>query len=499
MNKKIRISALLLAILMIVSTSACGRGEKSPEESGTSQTSTVDTEETNNTNSDTSSETKQTDTEESNANGQTSGKTKVTGSKSKKTKATPKETPKGFYDSIKGSKVTIYASDKPSDLMKKTQQQFEKKYGCTVVFDVIPWADWHTKFPQQVSAGKTVDVAPLFDTEFANYAATGMFQSVESYVEINDPIWDKNIMDLFKWKGKHYGLYTKLRSYAQGMIFFNKTMFEDEGEDDPYTLYKKGKWDLNQFRQTALAMRRLGKDGKTSVYGFGTWWYDAFILSNGNRQVVPQSDGSVKITLNQQSAYDAMQLIQDMQLKDKSFDYTLSSSWADYFMGGKMAMVYERPWNVAGVYNMYDKKNFPYELGVAPPPKGLNTGNTYYAPSIIEATGIPAKASNPKAGAAWIYFSSIYARDNQNDPVRISDRRRMLSDEHKKIVDGFLDKATPINSMINGFGNWYYNRWPMWAAIYRDNIPPATAVAQHLNELQYEIDQTLQGTIGLDD
>lgn len=238
------------------------------------------------------------------------------------------------------------------------------------------------------------------------------------------------------------------------------------------------------------------KDGKPDILGFGTWWYDAFLLANGNTQVKLNQNGSIDITLQSQNAYNAMQLIENMQLVDHSYDWNVNPQ--EKFLNSQMAMMLERPWEAVGAYNMYNKDVFPDEIGIVPVPKGPDAGNTYYAPVLIHGYGIPSSAKNPLGAVAWFLHSAEYSEKRKNDPEVIKNRRRMLSDEHLKIVDEFISKSTPINSFSNSIGSWYTTKWELWSGILRDNIPPATAVAQKINLLKNEISKTLnQGGSGV--
>jgi len=282
------------------------------------------------------------------------------------------------------------------------------------------------------------------------------------------------------------------------MIYYNKTMFEDAGVTDPYTLYKQGKWDYATFRKTAKDMSKdTNKDGKTDVFGFHFVFRDIFVTANGNRQVKVNDNGTVDITMNQPSAYAGWQLYQNMQLVDKSMDW--QNDGPALFMGGRLAMLMERPWNVVGFYKMYDKKNFPDELGMVPPPKGPDTGSTYYAPSIMSTYSIPTHAKNPLGASAWMYFGETYKKEHYNDADAAKQRRITISDEHMKIYNEFLGKAVVINTLVNGIGDWSTARWPMEAEMIRDNVPPATAIPKHMNVLKDEINKVLNSGGAIND
>lgn len=297
------------------------------------------------------------------------------------------------FDSIKGTVVKVHIGTQPNDIDKAKAKEFETKYGCKVEYNTTSWTEWKTAFPQSVASKNPVDYIYTSDQDFINYAAKNLIMPIDQYINMSETkYFEKSIMDLFKWKGKHYLMQSALSKLDTfGFIFYNKTMFEDAGEKEPITYYKEGKWNFDTFRDVARKMSKdTDGDGKMDIRGFASWWYDGFIGMNGNTQVVINDNGTIGVTLNQPNAYAAMQLIEDMQLKDKSFEWNVNQG--DMFLNSKVAMVFERAWQAVGSYELYDKKTFPDDIGICPPPKGTNAGDKYYAPALFTGYAIPTGA-----------------------------------------------------------------------------------------------------------
>ncbi|MDD6236823.1 MAG: extracellular solute-binding protein [Clostridiales bacterium] len=418
----------------------------------------------------------------------TDGKQDVVGAESEQ--ITEKPTPNNFYSKIKGTTVKVYNAADPSKENLKLADAFYKKYGCKVQWEVMAWNEFKTKLLQSVAAKNTVDYFQYFDNQFAGFAANNVLQPVDNYIYIADKTWDKQVMSLFKWSGKRYGMYSSLLPNSDfGMIYYNKTMFENAGQKEPIEYYNEGKWNFETFKQVALDMTTdENGDGTTDVYGFATWWWDWAVSANGNRQVEIKDNKTVEITLNQASAYKGMQLLADLT-KRKAYLY--SDQWGEFFKQSRSAMIFERPWNAIGYYDLYNTGNF--EIGVCPPPQGPDT-KTVYAPSIIAAGGIPSGAKNPLGAAAYYFFKSNYDYEHRNDAETMKNTRKYISEEHQKIIDAYRNKSVRINTQVDGFGNWVSVRNNMWQDIFVKQIPPSTAVSAHLNELKYEINSTLRGT-----
>lgn len=398
------------------------------------------------------------------------------------------------FSSLKGATVKIHTGATPSDEEKAFAKNFETKYGCTVKWVTVSWGEFQTKLVQLVTSGDAMDIFKASDQNFVNYVAKKLIQPIDDYIDISNPYFSETFMDMFKWKNERYILYnpnTYISHYA--FIYYNKTMFEDEGVTEPYEWYKQGKWTFEQFRETAKAMTKdTNNDGKSDILGFGTWWYEGLLLANGNSQVTLKQDGTIQIDLQQKSAYTAMQLIEDMQLVDHSFDY--SANVSDMFLNSKMAMILERPWEAVGAYDMYNEDYFPDELGFCPIPTGPDANGTVYAPVLIHGYAIPTGADNPLGAVAWFLENAAYSEQHQNDADVLAERRRMISDEHLAIAKEYMANATPICSFSNSIGSWGTGKWEMWAGILRDNIPPATIVTQKVGLLKNEIQRTLTGS-----
>lgn len=269
-----------------------------------------------------------------------------------------------FYADIKGT--TILAREAQTEENKQIVKAFEEKYGVTFKFDETQ-GDWDTKFAQQISSGKTVDLTNMYDKYLISYVLNDVVQPVDPYIDLKDPTWDLKKMELHSYKGKHYGLVNALRRLEFGGFFvFNKTMFDDAGQTDPYTLYKQGNWNFDTFLSTDKAMTQKGKDGTTSVYGFNTQFMEGFLLMNGNTTIqLDTKVGKAVPTLNQPNAYNALQLIQNLL---KNGYASTAVDWAESFKAGRTAMVFERPGIITFYHDMYN--NVSFEMGFAPPPKG---------------------------------------------------------------------------------------------------------------------------------
>lgn len=387
-----------------------------------------------------------------------------------------------FYDDIKGS--TIWIMDDPSDESKEIAAAFEKEYGVT-----FKWEDttngWDTRIAQQITSGKSCDLIGVWDNAFISNVLSGTIVPIDQYIEAGDPAWNWDLMNLHMYKGKHYGVVSALRRLDfDDYVWYNKTMFEDAGQTDPYTLYKQGNWNFETFLSTAKAMTQKAADGSTSVYGYNGDLQESFLQMNGNPQVsFDNKNGKATITLDQTSGVNALKLLQELyknKYSNPDVDYVSS------FFAGKTAMTIS---NVDLTFNQGAYEKCQFELGWAPTPKGSDTGDTYYRSTRMWSYATTSKAQNPKGGIAYMDFYGRYQKLHENDPEMKAARDKTYSPEHYKMIQEWTANSKPMNTFVDGIGNWGKGKkYKFWNAIKYDLTPPATVMDTYLPELQGEID-----------
>lgn len=486
MSKKLRIVSGLLAALLLFSAAGCGK--EGTESSDASSETTAPSDVSVSDNSTVSGEASATTASSGASNTSTASSTtsKTSGATNNLTPSKVHSTTKeNFYDDIRGTTVKIL-----EDNTKEIQQAikaFEERYGCKVEL-TSDWSNWETKFAIQISSGNTIDCVPVTDDRYVEYLTKGKVQPVDPYIDVKDPIWNASIMNAHTYNGKHYVMFNSQRRYdVNWYIYYNEDLFEEEGEATPATLYQQGKWDYAAFLRAAEKMT-LKSNGKTSRYGFTTNRYQLFGLTNGATLAEIGANGKVNVTMNNQATQNALQLIQD--LKSKGYA-SYGENSIELFKEGQAAMVFTGPGEIGFQNNIYDKKVFPYKLGVAPTPKGPDTGNTHYAPSYQQSSGIPVKCKNPKGAAAWVYFLGIYQKEHENDKEMLEARRRTYSDEHLALINSYNKKMTTISYTANGFGNWRVSGQKFWDELLVDNVPPATLTDKYLGVLQADVARSM--------
>jgi len=286
------------------------------------------------------------------------------------------------------------------DAVFETIPQFEEATGGKVTVIAVPWGDQKPTLISMVNAGDQVDVAQANDQNFPVYPLKNIVQPIDQYIDLKDPLWNSAVTNTFTFGGKPYAVGT---SAAPIVIYYNKTLFANNGVKTPSEYYAEGNWTWDTFREVAMELTAdTDGDGKNDQFGFG-WWdngYPLFVGSNGKTVLSYNEDGSISTNYDSENVKEAMQFAQDALLKDKYID---SEKEGDYFFAefknGKLAMTAE--YGLAG-FNAFKSD---YEIDFVPVPTGPK-GTPDAGPGGLSGWAIPAASKNPEGAAAFIKMMS---------------------------------------------------------------------------------------------
>lgn len=303
-------------------------------------------------------------------------------------------TSKEQYEETKAGNPDAY------DVLWETVPEFEAKFGGKVNVIAVPWGDQKSTLISMVNAGDQVDVAQANDQNFPVYPLKNIVQPIDQYIDLSDEMWNKAVTNAFSFGGKPYAVGS---TSTPIVIFYNKTLFDDNGVKTPSEYYAEGNWTWDTFREVAMELTQdTDSDGQVDQYGFG-WWdagYALMVGSNGRTLLSYNPDGTITTNYDSENVKEAMQFTQDALLKDKFID---SSKEGDYFnaefKNGKLAMSAEYGF---GGYNVFKSD---YEIDFVPVPTGPK-GEKDAGPGGLGGWSIPVVSKNPQGGAELIKMMS---------------------------------------------------------------------------------------------
>lgn len=267
---------------------------------------------------------------------------------------------------------------------------FYSKYGLKIEYDKVVNTEKTAKLQKLIAANNSPD---LFCCIFYPSLVTRNYvQNLDQYLNFNSGTWSgiKGMIDNFTWNNKHY--YVDTRYYVDGVVWYNKDIFDEYGLDDPWTLYKKGKWDWTAYTSIAKKLTvDANKDGTPEQWG----------AIQGAMELVNNTTGKGFITYmknslpsnNLMSAEIARAINFNMNLRNNGY---LSFSQDD-FINGKVGMYWGYVWQREPFASLIASGS----LGLAPSPKDPNA-KAHYMYTGSEGYYIPRGAKNPNGAAALI-------------------------------------------------------------------------------------------------
>ncbi len=277
----LRLFATLMALLLVFGLAACGEAENKGEQAnggeatmtesttttestGGDETTTegTDGDETTTESTDESTTTKDEDdettttkdedkktsktskskTSRSSTKSTTKSTTKTTGTSGDKAKSwadVKKEIPAG--SSGKTLTVVDWNPTKEVPGMSKVLTKFTEETGIKVDYKIVTYNTYFTKLTSQVTAGNAPDAARLQNVSKQNLVNMQPINKLG--YDFSDAAWDKNVIDLYTFNGNTYGVNMEGSPYyCPYLFYYNTRLIETYGLEDPYELWKDGKW-----------------------------------------------------------------------------------------------------------------------------------------------------------------------------------------------------------------------------------------------------------------
>ena len=288
----------------------------------------------------------------------------------------------------------------------------EKYGGPNLKFLTYNYGDCGMKLQAMVLAENAPDVYKLRIGDLTSL----LFSNVWSDVT-NDFDWkNRNWRDLDQYM-KYVTLNGKVLAApevnANYMVWFNKTIFEEYGVEDPLSLWNKGQWTKDNFDNICKKLT-VKEGGNTSIYGFGfdhVWFHDVFAMYDTNFAIF-NGKNYVSNTDDPKIA-DAMSYVTNMN--------TVQKVWCDmnkanaYFASGKLAMLYYGNWLT--MTEPYRTMGAQGKIDFVPVPENTATGLGPRQDYYIEGHAIPVGAKNREGAKAFIEIFNFYKQTPELDMV----------------------------------------------------------------------------------
>ena len=168
------------------------------------------------------------------------------------------------YNSLKGTTVKVLMWRDLTNQENITIANFEKEYSMKVEVEFANQDNYMTKIASLVSTNDSPDVGLIINSQnrqgcFPMGAATVFQPASVTKQDLNDSFWDKEAMNNFKIKGRHFAFIAYKNWYnAHGVLMYNADMFKEDGITSPYDLWKAGNWNWDTLKSTAEKLKKKG-------------------------------------------------------------------------------------------------------------------------------------------------------------------------------------------------------------------------------------------------
>lgn len=252
-----------------------------------------------------------------------------------------------------------------------------------VTFETIPFGDYIQKISLQIGGGNPPDMGWMLEGTAPTFIHSGILADVsgtlKNSAEYNFSDFSDSAMSLWENGDAVYGVPFSTSPFV---VFYNQTMLDQKGLENPNELYAKGEWNWKALSTMANQLA----DTSNGIYGFETMdgqgfdgrvWEVLVPLARSYGVDVWQEE---RCTLDSPAAVEAVQLYHDMIFKDKS---AVPPGETGSFFNGKAALTYTQISRASKL----DEADF--EWGIAPMP----AGDAGYAPIIGQAAVVVFKDS----------------------------------------------------------------------------------------------------------
>ena len=270
--------------------------------------------------------------------------------------------------------VDELTGDAMNDAVFERTAMTEEYLGVKITYDnSVPVQDMASKLKAAATAGDDAyQFALLHAMESVNAAVSeGLlldWNTIAS-VDMSREYWNHNIVKELELYGKNYIVRSDYMLSNPLVVFVNNRMIADNQLDNPYTLVREGRWDLDTMVSMAeTVMQDVNGDGvmnEKDVYGYATmtdWQLTGYLYAGGMTVCTHDGDNLV-IALNNEKTINYCQ---------KVYDFLHAPSTFGFAMRGNVYMDIANDrclFNTSNIDNMLYYRDSEVEIGILPYPK----------------------------------------------------------------------------------------------------------------------------------
>ena len=285
-----------------------------------------------------------------------------------------------------------------------------------VEVELMPMPEGESFFEKQVqmnAVGNPPELLRSFWSTAMHFMSRGLAEDLGGYIsrdrlDISDV--DPAALEIWQYRGAQMGLPTGL---AVGVMFYNKTMFQDAGLALPPNSYDDESWDWNEFLRVSLKLTKRDAGGKFTRVGATGWPFSYYMypamLASGKFLV--SRDGT-KWTANDPDVYAGYNFFYDLIHKYKVIPTGADQkamAVGDLFMAGRSAMAPNGTWFMRAARDITD-----FEWDITPIPRPLKPAKAW-VPIWADGYFMASKISDKSKEDAWNALKWFVSPEGQMD------------------------------------------------------------------------------------
>lgn len=311
---------------------------------------------------------------------------------------------------------------------------FTEKYGCEVEW--LECGGYFTRFDDLanlVLAGTPPDFFPSGTNATATYplmCIKGMFQPINDYVDYTDPLWQgiAGVADDFRLGSDWYTIVT--HTSTREVVTYNRRVIDEWGFDDPSELYFNDEWTWDVLYDMCMDF----SDDDEKRYGLDGNYPMLFIQSTGQYYIERDEDGKYFSNTDSPEIERAQGMLYDLVKNNCSY-HEGDNYWPTREPNGKgvkeglclfwvcdPTVFTDTVENVNAVWGDIEAG----ELMFCPLPRDPNGDGNYYLFSQVNGYNIVAGAENPEG----VGLLAACERFKIIDPTVVNIDRKQLEETY---------------------------------------------------------------------
>ncbi|MHB8637957.1 MAG: ABC transporter substrate-binding protein [Fimbriimonadaceae bacterium] len=272
----------------------------------------------------------------------------------------------------------------------------------------VPGSAYRSKAVVMLATDTAPDVLRIDHYDFPSFQEKAYFRDLTPFVAKDRgfhtaDFWPQAI-DEGTVRGRLFGLNVL---FGGILIYYNQSLVERAGLEDPYALYRRGAWTWDAFRRYAIAMSRPASGEMPETFGALIptsvsvvapiiWGYGGHLLSPDHKRCL----------MDRPQAVAALKFLADLRNVDHAAPTVSESANSAYpFEGGKIGMTFD----FMGMTPRYRAVIKDFKWDVVPIPRGPAGGA-----SLVKGNQLVMAACTRHAQAAWRFMRFITSTASEN-------------------------------------------------------------------------------------